>query len=318
LTDPLPELFTRHPGNPILTAADWPYPAHRVLNPGAVRLPGGDTLLLARVVDRRGGSHFTAARSADGVGGWRIDPAPTMAPLPRACPEELWGIEDPRIVWLPDLGRYGVTYTAFSPRGPVVSLALTDDFRRFERRGPLLPPENKNGALFPARFGGRWALLHRPVRNVGGPENLWLSFSPDLAHWGDHRPLLEARPGVWWDADRVGASPPPLPTPAGWLLVYHGVRMTMAGPHYRLGLALLDLDDPATVRRRGEEWVFESQAPYELHGSMPNVVFPCGAVLDPGGGELRLYYGAADTVIALATARLEELLAWLQRQPAPA
>ncbi len=106
------ELFRRHPGNPILTAADWPYPANSVFNAGATRLPHGETVLLVRVEDRRGISHLTVARSADGIGDWRIDPKPTLRPRPKAYPEELWGIEDPRIVYLPDIEQYAITYTA--------------------------------------------------------------------------------------------------------------------------------------------------------------------------------------------------------------
>jgi predicted GH43/DUF377 family glycosyl hydrolase len=305
-------LLARHPANPILSAADWPYQVHSVFNPGAVTLATGETLLLARVEDRTSYSHLTTARSADGVSGWRIDPAPTLQPDPRH-PEEEWGIEDPRIVWLQEMGRYAITYTAYSRRGPLVSLALTDDFVTFERSGPALPPENKDAALFPERIGGRWALIHRPVSSVPGERaEIWLSFSPDLKHWGDHVLLLGGgRPGSW-DGERVGLSPPPVPTADGWLVVYHGVRRTGAGPIYRLGLALLDREDPRVVLGRTDEWVFGPSEPYELIGDTPNVVFPCGAVADAGSDELRLYYGAADACIALATARLSTVLDYIR------
>jgi len=126
-------LFHRHDKNPILTAADWPYPAHSVFNPGATRLRDGTTLLLCRVEDRRGHSHLCAARSTNGIDGWVIDPEPTLRPDPDNYPEELWGIEDPRITFVEELGKYAVAYTAFSKGGPGVALALTDDFRSFER-----------------------------------------------------------------------------------------------------------------------------------------------------------------------------------------
>src|SRR5438309_10786783 len=129
----VPNLFRRHPGNPLLSAADWPYAAHSVFNPGATQLSSGETLLLVRVEDRRGISHLTAARSSDGISGWRIDPQPTFSAEPEQYPEELWGVEDPRIVHLADLGRYAVTYTAYSRAGPLVALATTEDFRIFER-----------------------------------------------------------------------------------------------------------------------------------------------------------------------------------------
>ena len=269
-----------------------------------------------RVEDRRGISHVTAARSVDGITDWRIDPYPTLAPSPAQYPEELWGIEDPRIVYLTPLGRYAVTYTAYSRAGPLVALAMTDDFQRFDRYGPIMSPEDKDAAFFPRQFGDRWALIHRPVpQTAAAKANMWLSFSPDLHNWGDHTLLLEARDGAWWDAGKIGLSPQPIETPEGWLLVYHGVRHTPAGALYRVGLALLDLDDPRLVLHRGDEWVIGPREPYEVSGDIPNLVFPCGAILR--GHELRLYYGAADTCLGLLNASIADVLAWLRTQPRP-
>ena len=316
------QLFQRYPGNPILTASDWPYAANSVFNAGATRLENGETLLLVRVEDRRGISHFTVARSADGFTNWRIEPEPTLLPDPENHPEELWGIEDARIVWLAELGQYAITYTAYSRSGPLVALALTRDFKTFERRGPIMPPEDKDAAFFPRKFpspyGDRWALIHRPVPNIPGAKaNMWLSFTPDLKHYGDAAVLLEARSGAWWDAGKIGLSPPPIETPEGWLIIYHGVRQTPAGALYRGGLALLDLEDPRVVIARGDEWVLGPEELYELTGDVPDVVFPCGFVHDEASGTLRLYYGAADTCIAVATAKVDELLAWLRAKPNP-
>jgi predicted GH43/DUF377 family glycosyl hydrolase len=301
------ELLTRHPSNPIITAADLPYSANSVFNPAAA-LRDGETILLMRVEDRRGHSHLTVARSSDGVAGWRIDTVPTFVGDPDSHPEEIWGIEDPRITFLEEEGRWIVAYTAYSRAGPLVSLAATEDFQAFERLGAILPPENKDAALFPVRFGGRWALVHRPVGGGFGA-HMWISFSPDLRHWGDHGLLLEARAGGWWDARKIGLSAPPLETDRGWLILYHGVRMTVSGSIYRLGLALLDLEDPRRVLRRSSEWLFFPSETYERFGDVGNVVFPCGWTL--ADDEIRVYYGAADTSIALATGRLSELLAWL-------
>ena len=182
-------LFTRFPANPIITAGDLPYPANTVFNPGAARLDG-DTVLLLRVEDLRGLSHLTVARSADGIHGWWIDPQPTFESDPGRHPEEVWGVEDPRVTWLPEREEYGIAYTAFSRRGPLVSLAMTRDFRTFTRLGPAMPPEDKDAALFPRRIGGRWALIHRPTPHAGGA-HIWVSYSPDLRHWGDHSLLLQ-------------------------------------------------------------------------------------------------------------------------------
>jgi len=314
------DLFRRYQGNPILSAGDWPYRIHSVFNAGAVRLESGETLLLARAEDMRGMSHLCAARSADGLTDWRVDPAPTMPADPENHPEEVWGIEDPRITRLAERDDYAVAYTAYSRGGPGVSLAFTDDFRTFRRMGMVFPPDDKDAALFPRRFGGRWAMIHRPV-SPDRAAHVWPSFSPDLKHWGDHGILMEARRGAWWDAGKIGLSTPPIETERGWLIFYHGVRATAAGSLYRLGLALLDLEDPRRVLVRSDEWVLGASEPYERVGDVPDVVFPCGAVTGEDGDTLRLYYGAADTSICVATASLRQLLAWLEghsRSPRPA
>jgi len=309
-------LFHRHPKNPILTAADWPYGINCVFNAGATLLPDGTTLLLCRVEDRRGHSHLCAARSKNGVDGWDIDPSPTLMPDPEKHPEELWGIEDPRITYVPELAKYVIVYTSFSRSGPGVSLAVTEDFRNFERYGDIMSPENKDAALLPRRIGNYWALINRPVSGTLGA-NIWLSYSPDLRHWGSHRVILEARRGAWWDANKIGLSPPPIETPQGWLLLYHGVRKTAAGCLYRLGLALFDLHTPERCLRRGDSWIFSPEAPYERYGDVDNVVFPCGYTLAPDGDTLHLYYGGADSCIALATGSLRALLDWLEKDGKP-
>jgi predicted GH43/DUF377 family glycosyl hydrolase len=304
-----PQLFRRHKRNPILTAKDWPYPVHQVFNPGATRLEDGTTLLLCRVEDRRGISHLCAARSTNGVDGWQIDPHPTLAPDPENFPEEQWGIEDPRITYVPELEKYAVLYTAYSPSGPGVALALTTDFSEFERFGMVLPPDDKDAALLPRRVGGSWALIHRPV----GPRvaHMWMSYSSDLRQWGSRKVMLEARAGAWWDARKIGLSPPPIETPHGWLVIYHGVRVTAAGCIYRLGLALFDLQAPEKCLKRGDEWVFGPQESYETTGDVGNVVFPCGYTVASDGDTLHLYYGGADSCIALATSSIMGLLDWL-------
>ena len=310
-----PGLLARYVGNPILSAADIPYRANTVFNAAAAAIDG-ETVLLMRVEDLRGISHLTVARSDDGRTGWRVDPEPTVMPDPDHHPEEVWGIEDPRITWLPERQEWAVAYTAYSRRGPLVSLAVTNDFRHFRRLGPAMPPEDKDAALFPRRIGGRWALVHRPTP-LAGPAHIWLAFSPDLRHWGDHTLLLPAREGAWWDAGKIGLGPPPLETPEGWLMLYHGVRSTASGSLYRAGLVLLDLEDPRRVLHRTDEWVFGPSEPYEQTGDVGGVVFPCGWIHDPTTDELRIYYGAADSAIALATATLSDLVAYVRSCPRP-
>jgi predicted GH43/DUF377 family glycosyl hydrolase len=302
-------LFQRHSANPILTAKDWPYPIHSVFNPAATRLADGTTLLLCRVEDRRGHSHLCAARSANGLDGWVIDEKPTMIPEPDKYPEELWGIEDPRITWVAELNKYAVVSTAFSKGGPGVALATTTDFRSFERFGLIMQPDDKDAALLPRRIDGSFALLHRPVTDSGA--HVWISYSPDLRNWGGHRLILQARKGGWWDANKVGLSPPLIETDRGWLMIYHGVRHTASGALYRLGLALFALDQPETCLLRGDAWIFGPEAPYERVGDVDNVAFPCGYTIGADGDAINLYYGGADSCVALATGSIRQCLRWL-------
>ncbi|AKB50852.1 hypothetical protein MSBRW_1599 [Methanosarcina barkeri str. Wiesmoor] len=307
------ELFVRYDRNPILTVDEWPYRAHSVFNPAAA-IVDGTTLLLVRVEDHRGFSHFTIARSKNGIYGWEIDPEPTFAPDPVGYPEEIYGIEDPRITYIDEMEKWAVAYTAFSDSGPLTALAFTDDFRNFDRIGATLPPENKDAAVFPVRFNGRWAMLHRPVSLISGAKaNIWISFSPDMKYWGEHEVLLYAREGGWWDANKIGLSPQPIRVSDGWLIMYHGVRQTTAKASYRLGLALLDPDDPRKVLHRSEGWVFGPREMYERSGDVNDVVFPCGWVL--AGDEIRIYYGSADTSVSLATAKVRDVLKYIHECP---
>lgn len=294
--------FTRYVGNPILTPERWPYPANATFNPGAIN-HNGETHLLVRVEDMRGFSHLTFARSKDGRTGWQIDNVPTLKPEPDYN-EEQWGIEDPRIVWLEERKEYAITYVSFSKDGPVVSLALSPDLRTFDRRGPMLPPEDKDASLFPRLINGYYVLIHRPI--IRGEAHIWIALSPDLKYWGEHKILIPVRPG--WANTRVGLGPPPIETDEGWLIIFHGVRKTVSGSLYRVGLALLDLDKPWKVIRRCDEWFFGPYEPYERIGDVPGVTFPTGTVINSQTGELNMYYGAADTSVCLATANLKQLI----------
>lgn len=306
------EIFSRHENNPLLTAADFPRMVNATFNAGVVKYDN-ETLLLVRVEDRTGLSCLAVATSENGVDGWSIDWDRRMRPELDSFSEH-WGIEDPRITRVDD--NFYIVYTGFGRGGPMVCLAVTKDFVTYERRGVIQPPEDKDAALFPQMFDDRWALIHRPApvsADLGA--HMWLSWSPDLRHWGDSKVLLDARRGGWWDARKIGLGPPPLRTDDGWLVCYHGVRTTASGSIYRLGLALLDLEDPRKVLVRGDEWVFGPDAPYERTGDVPDVVFPCGWLLEDDGDTVQMYYGAADSAICLATGSLSSLLDHLQTHP---
>ena len=300
-------LFTRHPGNPLLSPERWPYPINAVMNAGATRV-GDETVLVCRVEDRRGFSHLTCARSPDGASNWVVDEEPALA-YDGEHAEEEWGLEDARVTRVDELDAWIITYTAFGRGGPGVSLARTSDFRSFERLGMVMAPEDKNGVLLPRRVNGHWILFHRPTSVHGA--DIWLSRSTDLQSWSTPEQVLARRPGAWWDSARVGMGAPPVETEEGWLVVYHGVRETVAGGLYRAGLALLDLERPWRVLHRSDEWVLSPQAPFEVSGDVPNVVFPCGLLHDESTGVLSLYYGAADTRVGLATATCSQVLEYL-------
>jgi len=289
-------LFQRYEKNPILSPKDWPYVANATFNPGATTI-GGETILLVRVEDMRGFSHLTVARSKDGMTDWRIEPRPALKPDAESR-EEQWGLEDPRIVFLEERGEYAITYVSFSSSGPLVSLALTQDFKKFTRIGPIVPPEDKDASLFPRRFNGRYALIHRPI--IRGEGDIWISFSPDLRHWGDHRVLIPTRPG-WWDCHRVGLGAQPIETPEGWLIIYHGVRVTASGSIYRVGLALLDLEEPWKVQRRSDEWSWDRES------RMSNSAM-CRGSPSPAGRSSRRRRGSSVSIMGLPT----PVSAWLQ------
>jgi predicted GH43/DUF377 family glycosyl hydrolase len=304
------ELFSRYQGNPIITPDDWPYAVNAIFNPAAIKV-NGETLLLIRVEDMCGFSHLTVARSDDGFTNWKIDETPTMQANSNSR-EEKWGLEDPRIVWLQEQKQYAITYTSFSEGGPVVSLAITKNFKHFARLGVLLPPEDKDACLMPRRFRGRFALIHRPI--VRGEAHIWLSFSPDLKHWGDHRPLIKTRT-AFWDCLRVGLACQPIETEQGWLMFYHGVRKTTAASIYRVGMALLDLEEPWRVLRRSDEWVLGPRESYERIGDVNSVVFPTGVTVNKEADQLNLYYGAADYYVAVATAKLSNCIDYMMSCP---
>jgi predicted GH43/DUF377 family glycosyl hydrolase len=298
-------LLRRHPMNPILTAADFPRPVNSAFNAGAAKF-NGQYLLLTRVEDLTGSSCLWLARSSDGVH-FTPDREPALLPASeepfRAV--ENFSLEDARII--PMGGRFYITYVGYSEYGCVTVLARTSDFERYERVSVMTLPDNKDVVLFPEKIGGRYAKLDRPLTRAPGLGDIWISFSPDLIHWGDPRPVMTPRPRKW-DSHKIGAGAPPIKTPRGWLEIYHGVRGTAAGLLYRLGVVLLDLEEPWRVVGRASEAILSPVATDDFHGNVSNAVFTCGAILE-ADGELKVYYGAADQVMCLASAPVDDVIA---------
>jgi predicted GH43/DUF377 family glycosyl hydrolase len=293
--------FIRSVHNPLITAKDLPYQANAVFNAGAADL-GNEVILLLRVESSSGRSHLIVARSADGVRDWKVEERALLHPED-GCPYEAAGVEDCRLTWMDDLNAWVLVYVAYSNHGPAVALAKTRDFKTIERIGMVFPPDNKNAALFPRKFDGLYAMLHRPSVGGGG---VWISYSPDLVFWGHPTQVLPPRGGPWWDSMRVGAGPAPIETPAGWLLIYHGVKEVAGGPIYRMGAAILDAEDPRRLVARARRWVLSPEEEYERNGDAPNVVFSCGSIVRDE--EIWMYYGAADCRVCLAKAKISDVL----------
>lgn len=303
-------LFHRCEKNPIITARDMPFPAAAVLNPGATE-HHDEVVLLIRVETRDGFSDIYVARSRDGITDWRIDNSPILRHGNPRWRYEKWGCEDPRITHIPELDCWYITYTAYSPAGAAVAIARTKDLHRAKRIGLIFSPNNKDAALFPQKFRGRWAVLHRPDAG-GGVENIWAAYSPDLVHWGEPHCVLHEGGGPAWDGAKVGAGPPPILTKYGWLMIYHGVKAYGGQLVYRGGVAMLDAHKPHKLIARSPRSIFQAELPYEKSGFIPNVVFPTGLL--HRGDELWMYYGAADTCICLARAKLKEVLDTLEAE----
>ena len=282
----------RYSGNPILA----PIPAHEweartVFNCGVAQVDGAVVLIYRAQGVASNVSRLGLAVSTDGFSFGRLD-RPVFEP---ADETETWGVEDPRLTRIGD--EFRMLYTAWSPHGIQVAMASTRSFFGWRRHGIVLPgPDNKDAALFPERIGGRYVLFHRI------PPSIWLAYSDDLIHWGDYRKILDPRPGHW-DGIKLGAGGPPLKTERGWLVIYHGVDQDKV---YRLGVVLLDLEDPTRVINWPAAPILEPEEPWELAGDVPNVVFTCGtAEIDD---RYFVYYGGADKVIAVATASKPELV----------
>jgi predicted GH43/DUF377 family glycosyl hydrolase len=336
-------VLKRYSRQPVLEPRQDQWDKVSTFNPGAI-WHEGKVHMLYRAVSDLGPyvSRFGLAVSEDGRKFRREAEAPVHGPVKDY---EVGGIEDARITREGD--DFLVTYAAVTvvpgpayeeidffnrtkqdpylkrpgigPMGPsYTGLLRSKDLRRFEVEGILTPPDldDRDGILFPEKIGGRYVLLHRPSDWTGkeyGTQKpgIWLAYSDDLKTWdygqGDSHLLMKPQEGVGWEEAKIGGGPPPVKTPAGWLMLYHGVDDRYV---YRVGAALLDLEDPSKVLARTREFLMEPVEEWEKVGVIPNVVFPTAAV-SPDGSELLVYYGGADRVVGLAVGRIEEMLDYL-------
>ncbi len=215
---------------------------------------------------------------------------------------------DPRVVWIED--RYYVIWCN-GYHGPTIGLGYTFDFKTFYQMENAYLPFNRNGVLFPRKINGEYVMLSRPSDSGHTPfGDIYLSASPDLTYWGRHRYVMGTTEG--WQSTKIGAGPIPIETSEGWLLIYHGVLTSCNGFVYCMGAALLDLDEPWKVIARGQRYLLAPQAPYERTGDVPNVAFPCAALVDPGTDRIALYYGAADTCVGVAFGYINEIIDYIK------
>ncbi len=297
----VPDIVERYEGNPILTPADIPGGANSVFN-SAVAKYRGKYMGILRVEMRDGMTDLLLARSDDGIKFEVLREILVPEQEPWLTYEGAW--YDPRLTQIGD--TYYVAYCIENEFGVQCALAQTTDFETFEKVAFLTEPNNRNVVLFPEKIGGLYWRLDRPFTTNEQRSNIWSATSPDLIYWGNYRAVLASRP-FNWDGWKIGAGAPPIRTDEGWLEIYHGVKNTAGGMVYRLGVVLLDLEDPSTVVRRADNYIMAPREDYERVGDVPNVCFINAAIVEDDG-TVRMYYGAADTVLCLATAKLDDLV----------
>lgn len=299
------ELFTRYENNPILTAADIPVPVNSVFNSGVIKV-GKMYAMMLRIENLDRSQQFRMAWSEDGVK-WDIESHPVTFVGDQELQDYNAFYYDPRITHMIEDGCYYINFAVHSDvygvRGGMIS---TKDFKEFEWKGFQTAPDCRNCVLFPEKINGEYVRLDRPHANDGKHKDIWISRSPDLTFWGKSEPLMQARLHSWDDA-YIGPGSVPIKTPEGWLIIYHGVYNSCSTAIYRLGVALLDLEDPSKVIGRCRGYALGPLEDYERVGDVPNVVFACGSVLEDDG-TVKLFYGGADQVMCLAEAKIDDLL----------
>lgn len=299
----------RNENNPIIKPADFPN-AYATFNCGQTMYKGKTILLVAIMMKTEPTPHIHVAESTDGVN-FTIRPEPFIKRSSHEVigPMDTWPI-DPRVSYVPEDDMYYIIRPINSPWGCAAVLGRTKDFETYEEMDIVALPHNRVPSLFCGKVNGQYVRLDRPYdgRDEG---RIWISFSDDLIHWGEYRPLLEQY--TLWNWVKIGPTPP-VKTKEGWFSLIHGVTTSCTGSKYCIGAMLQDLDDPRKVIGRTTTPILFPNAPYEYMGTVPNVVFPCGFIANEEEDSLRLYYGAADTYIGLATGKLSEIIDLAKRE----
>ena len=295
-------IFEKYSGNPVMSPSMMPKEVLYTFNPGAIQ-HGDETILMMDVTTLDDIHRIWIARSRDGI---HFTPDPTPAPWPSPDPTHPEkNTYDPRITKIGD--EYIILYASDLEQNNVrVGILKTKDFKSFERVSTASELGNRNGCLLPEKFDGLYARYDRPFGNELDPCYMWISYSPDLVFWGKTKPVTY-KGRSFTDGFKMGAGAVPIKTEHGWLEIYHTVSTTCNGFIYRLKAALMDINDPSVVLCHTKDFILWPEHDYEMKGRVANVVFTCNALLD-SDGTVRVYYGAADTNIGLATAKLDDLV----------
>lgn len=303
------EVIWRYSRNPIIPRDAIPR-ANSIFNSAVVPYKGQFAGVF-RCDDKTRMCNLHAGTSKDALA-WKIDPDPIQfANKIKDLPFEY--AYDPRVVWIDD--RFYVTWCNGMHGDPTIGVAYTHDFKTFHQMENALLPCNRNGVLFPRKINGRFAMLSRPSDKGHTPfGDIFYSESPDLTYWGRHRFVMGRKGG--WQSTKIGPGPVPIETSEGWLMLYHGVLTSCNGFVYSAGAALLDLEEPWHVKYRTAPYILNPRELYECVGDTANVAFPVAVLVDAPTGRLAIYYGAADTVTALAFAQVDELIDFVKSNSA--
>jgi len=304
-SDPQKELMWRYSKNPIIPR-DLTLKSNSIFNSAVVPFKG-EFAGVFRCDDTSRNMNIHAGRSKDGIN-WKIEDEPIkFKKTDPDLPDSNYKY-DPRVIFIED--RYYIIWCN-GYHGPCLGLGYTFDFKEFFQMECPSMIYNRNGALFPRKIGKNYAMLSRPSDSGHTPfGDIFYSESPDLLYWGKHRHVMA--PSGGWQSTKIGAGPCPIETTAGWLLFYHGVLTSCNGFVYSFSAALLDLDKPWKVIARADPYIINPREIYELAGDVPNVTFPCAALVDKDTGKVAIYYGCADTVTGLVFGKIDEIVSWVK------
>jgi beta-1,4-mannooligosaccharide/beta-1,4-mannosyl-N-acetylglucosamine phosphorylase len=299
------DVIWRYSKNPVIPRDLIPC-SNSIFNSAVVPYKGGFAGVF-RVDDKSRTMRIHMGKSSDGIN-WDINNEPIPVKCSIGDDREFEHAYDPRVCRIED--KYYITWcNGFY--GPTIGVGYTEDFENFTQLENAFIPFNRNGVLFPRKIHGKYAMLSRPSDNGHTPfGDIFYSESPDMEHWGHHRHVMGTAEG--WQKTKIGAGPVPIETDEGWLLIYHGVLTSCNGYVYSMGGAILDIDEPWKVKYRTKSYIMSPQTIYECVGDVPNVAFPCAALADADTGRIAVYYGAADTVTALAFTTVDELTEFIK------